>query len=185
MVKLTKIKQYRAIKWYVQRDYSANEIQRRLKERGLGVRRKRLLAEVRSIKKIEITPEKRIKHIPKKYREKYIPPLPLIGEIYRVSVIIPSIPVHSRAFRRNYLGFRLTAFSYSRKLLYDKIRELKIRLIEKAGSFIKSKAYIEEFFIGVEYPVLISVSNPKFLNGKWFFAVEKEGKEQYGESGYL
>jgi len=40
----------KALNWYVSRGYSANKIQKRLKERGLGIRRKRLLKIVREMK---------------------------------------------------------------------------------------------------------------------------------------
>jgi hypothetical protein len=55
-----------AIHGYVKKGYSANQIQIRLKNRHLGLRRKVLLAEIRTIKhqapKTEI-----VKYIPKKY----------------------------------------------------------------------------------------------------------------------
>lgn len=40
----------KALNWYVSRGYSANKIQKRLKARGLGIRRKRLLKIVREMR---------------------------------------------------------------------------------------------------------------------------------------
>lgn len=193
MVKLTKIKKYRAIKWYVNRGYGANEIQRRLKARGLGIRRKILLTEVRTLRKETITREKRIKHIPKKYRRKEVKPRKKwiekvkieAKQIFRISLIIPSLPVHSRAFKRNYLGFRLNAFGFDKDYLFNQLSGLREILIKETGKYIGSMPYAREQVIRVEKPVLINVLNPNYLNGKWFFAVEKEGKEQYGTSGNL
>jgi len=58
-----------ALSWYVSRAYSANKIQKRLKDRGLGIQRKRLLKIVREMrlksKKADVK-----KYIPKKYRKK-------------------------------------------------------------------------------------------------------------------
>ena len=59
----------KALNWYVSRGYSANRIQKRMKDRGLGVRRKTLLKIVREMRlKSEKADVK--KYIPKKYREK-------------------------------------------------------------------------------------------------------------------
>ena len=59
----------KALSWYVSRGYSANKIQKRMKDRGLGIRRKKLLKIVREMrlraKKAKVT-----KYIPKKYRKK-------------------------------------------------------------------------------------------------------------------
>ena len=193
MVKLTKAKQYRTIKEYVDKGYSANRIQKELRKRKMGIRRKRLLAEVRSIKEITITKEKRIKHIPKKYKRKIVVKekweLRALKEerkpIYRMSLIIPSLPVHSRAFRRNYLGFRLNAFSFDKDYLLSKRAILKEELIKRTGKYIGSLVYAQEQVVRVETPTSINVLNADYLNGKWFFAVEKEGKEEYGVSGNL
>lgn len=56
-----------AIKAYVKQGYSANTIQKKLQSQGLGIQRKRLLAEVRKVKgtKPKAYPEK---YTPKKYR---------------------------------------------------------------------------------------------------------------------
>lgn len=59
----------KALSWYVSHHYSANKIQRKLKARGLGIRRKTLLKIVREMKlrkkKVKVK-----KYIPKKYRKK-------------------------------------------------------------------------------------------------------------------
>jgi hypothetical protein len=55
-----------AIRGYVQRGYSANKIQEKLKAQHLGIRRKELLAEVRRAKNQPKKPNT-VKYIPKKY----------------------------------------------------------------------------------------------------------------------
>jgi len=188
MAKRIKAKQYRIIEQCVKQNISANKIQKLLQKENMGLQRKVLLVEIRTIKKVKISPEKRKKHIPKKYREE---PKPVIAPrvepkpIYRISFIIPSLPYHSRPFNRNYLGFRLTAFSYDRNILNENRQKLRLMLIRKTGNFINSISYAEEQVIRVESPVLLNLIRPEYLNGKWFFAVEKEGKEQYGENGLI
>ena len=58
-----------ALSWYVSRGYSANKIQKRLKNRGIGIRRKKLLKIVREMKlrqkKVSVK-----KYTPKKYRKR-------------------------------------------------------------------------------------------------------------------
>lgn len=65
-VRVTKTQE--SIRYYVSRKYSANEIQRRLKSRGIGIRRKTLLRYVRETKGISVKAN-REKHIPRKYRK--------------------------------------------------------------------------------------------------------------------
>jgi hypothetical protein len=55
-----------AIKGYVKRGYSANQIQKQLQAQRLGIRRKVLLAEIRRVKGIQRKAET-VKYIPKKY----------------------------------------------------------------------------------------------------------------------
>jgi hypothetical protein len=57
----------RAIRTYVKQGYTANKIQKKLQSQGLGIQRKRLLAEVRKFKgtKPKAHPQK---YTPKKYR---------------------------------------------------------------------------------------------------------------------
>ena len=57
----------RAIRTYVKQGYSANKIQKKLQSRGLGIQRKRLLAEVRRVKGTEPKAHPQ-KYTPKKYR---------------------------------------------------------------------------------------------------------------------
>jgi len=190
MVRLTKVEKYKAIKWYAKRGYGANEIQRRLKERGLGVRRTRLLEEIRLIREIKITPEKRKKHIPKKYREPKIrlPPPRKIGRIYRVSCIISDVPVHSRPFKRNYIGFRLQAFHFNSKYLRNQISVLKNMVIKITSEYLGYDVTGWDgfdFIIGVEYPTEILIGYPDRLNNRWIFRVETKGTEIYSRDGYL
>ena len=175
------------IKSFIEKGYSANRIQKELKKLNLGVRRKVLLEEIRTIRKIEITTEKRKKSIPKKYREpEIIIPPKKITELFRVSYIIPSIPVHSRPFKRRYLGFRLNAFSLNRNKLLNNHDRLKTLLIKLTSEYLGSD--VTEWnqwdvSVGREFPVIVFVS--KNLNDMWFFAVEDEGKEIYSRSGYI
>lgn len=62
---LTK-QQKEAIKGYVKKGYSANQIQVNLKNRHMGIRRKVLLAEVRRVKG-QPSKAETVKYIPKKY----------------------------------------------------------------------------------------------------------------------
>lgn len=57
----------KSVGFYVSRRYSANEIQRRLKIRGIGIRRKTLLRYVRESKGVSVKAD-RTKYTPKKYR---------------------------------------------------------------------------------------------------------------------
>jgi hypothetical protein len=59
--------QTEAIRTYIKQGYSANNIQKKLQHQGLGIQRKRLLAEVRKVKgtKPKAHPQK---YTPKKYR---------------------------------------------------------------------------------------------------------------------
>ena len=65
--------QNKAIRIYVKQGYSANKIQKKLQSQGLGIQRKKLLAEVRKIKgtKPKAHPQK---YTPKKYRRRISPP---------------------------------------------------------------------------------------------------------------
>jgi len=62
-----------AIKGYVNQGYSANKIQKNLTKQGLGIQRKKLLAEVRKIKGLKPKADRQ-KYIPKKYRRRVSPP---------------------------------------------------------------------------------------------------------------
>ena len=183
--------QLKAIKWYVSRKYRVNVIQKKLSGRKLGLRRKILLSEIRSIKKIKITKEKRIRYIPKKYRKKIIAEqlrLKELDMIYRVSYIIRDIPVHSRPLKRNYLGFRLQAFSYDAEYLLQNNRYLKQKLIEETNNYLKFKVF-ENFNwshkIGIEKPTHIVITNAKKFNNVWIFRVEQEGIEVYSRDGRI
>ena len=62
-----------AIKTYVKQGYSANKIQKKLKNQGLGIQRKKLLAEVRKAKGKKLKTNSK-KYTPKKYRVRISPP---------------------------------------------------------------------------------------------------------------
>ena len=71
--------QHKAIRTYVKQGFSANKIQKNLSKRGLGIRRKTLLAEIRKIKRqkpmvdrLKYTPRKYRKHLPKARKPVFI-----------------------------------------------------------------------------------------------------------------
>jgi hypothetical protein len=66
-IRVSKVK--KSVKWYVNRKYSANKIQRRLKKRGIGIRRKTLLRYVREAKGKSVKAN-REKYTPKKFRKR-------------------------------------------------------------------------------------------------------------------
>jgi hypothetical protein len=59
-------RQREAIRGYVEKGYSANRIQVKLRERHIGLRRKNLLSEVRKVRRLKPKTEV-AKYIPKKY----------------------------------------------------------------------------------------------------------------------
>lgn len=184
-----KTRQYRMIEDAVSVGMSGNKIQKFLQSQGLGVRRKKLYAEIRSIKGESISKEKRKKSIPKKYRReaprKWKERGLKIGQIYRGSLIISSVPLHSTPFNRRYLGFRLNIFSYDKDEVYSALRSMKKEFIRMVGSKLKSQVYAQEQTLGTEKPTRINVINPHKLNGKWFFAVEEQGRDIDSEDGYI
>ena len=187
-----KTKQYRIIKDCVDAGISGNKIQKLLQENGLGVRRKKLYAEIRAIKGKELFKEKSKKSIPKKYRKEEKEPVKKwkkrgfgFGYIYRGSLIISSVPLHSTPFSRHYLGFRLNIFSYDKNVVYNALRNMKKQFIRMVGDRLRSLPYADEQVMGTEKPTKINVTNPDSLNGKWFFAVEEKGSDIDSESGYI
>lgn len=195
-----KTRQYRMIEDAVSVDMSANKIQKFLRDNDMGVRRKTLLAEIRSIKakgltekqkeiarkKYEKRREKAIKEKPEKIRKrKWEERVLKIGQIYRGSLVISSVPLHSIPFNRRYLGFRLNIFSYDKKAVYDALRSMKKEFLRMVGNRLKSLPYADEQIMGIEKPTKINVTNPNSLNGKWFFAVEEKGNEIDHEEGYI
>ena len=164
---------------------SGNKIQKLLKDLDLGVRRKTLYEELRAIKGITISKEKREKSIPKKYRKEEIGGLGKVGQIYRGSLIISSVPLHSRPFERHYLGFRLNIFSYSKNEVYSVMRSMKKQFIKMVGDKLKSFQYASEQVLGTENPKLINLTSPDYFNGRWFFAVEEKGSDIGSESGRI
>lgn len=168
---------------------SGNKIQKLLQEQGLGVRRKKLYAEIRAIKGETLSREKSKKSIPKKYRreapKKWKRKALQVDQIYRGSLIISSVPVHSTPFNRHYLGFRLNIFSYDKKAVYDALRSMKKEFIKMVGDKLKSLPYADEQILGIEKPTKIYLSNPNYYNGKWFFAVEEKGRDVDSEDGYI
>lgn len=174
----------------INKGYSANKIQIALKEKGLGVRRKRLLSEIRLIKTGKTGHKKdMIKYIPRKYRRKTVP-VPVVRRniipLYRVSYIIQDVPVHSRPFQRNYIGFRLTAFHINRTVLDNNSTSLKNKLLKFASRYLGYNILDWEYYdvyIGIEYPTQISANI--HLSGTFDCKVEKNGYEIHVESGRI
>lgn len=165
---------------------SGNKISKLLREQGLGVRNKKLYEEIRSVKGETISKEKSKKSIPKKYRKKDKGSgFGKIGMIYRGSLIISSVPLHSRPFDRHYLGFRLNIFSIDRNTVYRSLRDLRRMFIKKVGNYVKSFQYAQDQVMGIENPTKITVNFPERLNNKWFFAVEEKGRDILSEDGYI
>lgn len=177
------------IEQYYKKGYSANKIQKSLQKENLGMRRKSILAEIRLIKKQRLEPAKAQKHIPKKYRTTLVSKRISRPEtVYRVSFIIQDVPVHSKPFRRNYLGFRLTAFHVNPNVLINNERALKNTLIKLSSEYLGYDILDWEnytVYIGSESPVQINIPDVRYFNGKWVFRVEKEGRELYERSGYI
>jgi len=57
----------RLIRYYAKKRYSANLIQKKLREKGFGMRREELLAKVREVKGVPKRPKPEV-HVPAKYR---------------------------------------------------------------------------------------------------------------------
>lgn len=185
-----KSRQLKFINWYVARGFSSRQIQKGLRKRNLGLRRKVLLHEIRLIKETRVSEEARKRAVPRKYRKKppVFPP-PKIDKIYRTSIILQDIPVHSRPMKRNYLGFRLQAFSLNKEYLIQQYRYLKEILMRETNKYLGFVA-MENFnwnhrVLGIEKCVLILVSNANRLHNIWIFRVEKEGSEIYSRDGRI
>ena len=174
--------------------YTTTRIQNELRVKGLGLRRKVLLQEVRSIKGLSGFKEIREKYIPKKYRKERIVgqvKLKEIEKIYRMSFIIRDIPLHSTTLRRNYLGFRLNAFSVNRSYLLENERSLKQILKNETNKYCKRYYGLGNIFenynwshrVNIENPTEIIFTNALRKNNTWIFRVEKEGIEQYSTDG--
>lgn len=173
---------------------SSNQIQNELRVYGLGLRRKVLLQEIRAIKGIAGYKKEREKYIPKKYRkERGLGQVKFkdIEKIYRMSFIIRDIPLHSTTLRRNYLGFRLTAFCISKDYLLQNEQHLKDTLKKETNIYCKTYYSLTNIFenynwnhrIFIESPTEIIMSNAKRLTNSWVFRVEKDGVEQYSREG--
>jgi len=165
---------------------SANYIQNELRQKNLGMRRKTLLLYIRANKKTGVSEEKRKRSIPKKYRKKGQQYLKDMAMIYRASYIIRDIPVHSRISAKNYLGFRLTVFSFDSEDLKKNHKHFKELLEKETSDYLGFKVF-ENFNwshrISIEYPVLIAVNNAYRFNNIWIFRVENDGLEVYSKDG--
>lgn len=173
---------------YINKGYSTNRIQKLLSASGHGVRRKILLNEIRIIKGSKVSDIKKQRSVPKKYRKRGGSSLPS-GRIYRVSLILNDVPIHSKPFKRNYVGFRLQCFSINQKYLMDNMRVFREILIKEVEQYIGYSSsewwFSNSTYIGKEYPVVVGVSNFNFLNGRWIFKVESNGRETYSRSGAI
>jgi len=72
-----------AIRTYVKQGLSGNKIQKRLSKRGLGIRRKTLLAEIRKVKR-QRPRVPREKYVPHKYRPLRIPAIAIVPKMIRL-----------------------------------------------------------------------------------------------------
>lgn len=181
-----KILQYRAIKKHLKSGLSANQIQKKLREEKLGIRRKKLLQEIRLIEKREKPLAQRQKYIPLKYRKRLAPPPKIKTEsIFRLCVVMNNVPISSRLFNRNYLGMRICGFSFNPSLL--DIGKLKEELYKQVEHYIKYNRSVWWWTpeIGIKYVEEINIHNPQMLNSRWIFRVEKDGIEKYERSGFL
>lgn len=179
-----KTQKFRAIKEMTLEGYSSKRINRILKEiYGSGIRRTRLLQEMRAIKEDRKKID-REKYIPKKYRKYKKAGFGEIGKIYRGSLIISSVPLHSKPFDRHYLGFRLTIFGYSRNDVKSAMNAMKDKFLDMVATKLKSENYAKEQTLGTENPRLITATNTDSLNGKWFYAIEEKGKDIDSKDGY-
>lgn len=182
-----KTRSLRAIKRYAKKGYSSNEIIRRLKKRKLGMRRKRVLEEIRLIKQKQVKVNQ-YKYTPKKYKKTLVSlPKVKIIKLYRACVVMNNVPISSRPFHRNYLGFRVCGFHVDKGYLSDMVSRLKQILIRETELFVgyKTGDWWWEVVIGTEFPTVINVPNAQFLNGRWIFRVEREGREIRERTGYL
>ena len=203
-----KTRQQRTIKKFIRKGYSSRQIQKELRKQDLGLRRKTLLREIRVVKfsKTKIVKGKKVtiwkkpksyeerakKGVPIKYRKKVkVKRLKELDKIYRMSLIIRDIPLHSKPYARNYLGFRLNCFALTKEELINAKRGLKLRLEKETNKYTGALYSLRDIYenphwthkISVEYPVQILVSNASRFHRSWQFRVEKEGREEYSKDG--
>lgn len=191
----------------VRKGYSSRKIQEKLRESGLGLRRKELLREIRIIKysKTKIIEGKKVtiwhkpkgyeerakKSIPKKYRKRIIEEEQVRfkeqNKIYRMTLVIRDVPIHSEPFDRHYYGYHIFAFSTSLSELHRNEKSLKDDLIDKASNYVGFDITQHPAYDGIhiEKPKLIYVSNALRLNGRMIFRVEHNGKEEWSSEGVI
>lgn len=97
------------------------------------------------------------------------------NRIYRVSLAIKNVPLHSTSQKPIYYGFLMQAWSSNLEYLRDKIYGLKTKMFELMRKYLISIAYVDDLKgeLHIESPVEISGSQS--LNHIWRFKVEKNG----------
>lgn len=187
-------KQLKIIRSGVLSGKTGKDIQIELREQKLGMRTKTLYDEIRSFKGLKPS-DKKVKK--KTKQEKLNISDKDFDIIFRMSFIIRDVPLHSRVLARNYLGFRLTAFSYDKKYLEQNEKYLATKLLELASKYAYSKYSLKDItenenwvryrtkydMTFIESPVEIVWNHAKRYNNKWIFRVEKDGVEQYSDEG--
>lgn len=187
------------ISYYAKKGMSANKIQEKLKAKGLGVRRKELLAKIRLKRTVRKTRFDTSKNIPIKYRKqnkqkifvtKYIDMYSgsktkdKDNFMYRVSFAINDVPVHNK-----YTSFLLQAFSLNANELNNKIGDFKKLLIQLTNAYLGYNYNALEtwnhynHYVATEFPTQI-IKDTSIL-GRWYFKVEKNSAEGYSKSGSI
>lgn len=175
----------------------ANQILKKLKAKGLGMKRKQFLAKIRvkraggSVKRFDTS-----KNVPIKYRKKkivyvpqYLAPTKIEEKeeniMFRISLAINDVPVHKK-----YVSFLLQAYSLNKEFLVNKQEELKKKLLNLTNSYLGYSNYNAlaewnnfSYYIAIEYPTEILIN--RTMLGLWFFTVERNGSDTYAKSGSL
>jgi hypothetical protein len=171
------------IKNSIKHGYSLNKTQKILKKAHVGIKRQNLQAKFRFLKGIEKKPHVE-KYIPRKYKKRGGGGYGKGGlgggtekqmKLYRVSIAIKNVPLHSTSQKPIYYGFLIQAWSINPEYLRGKIHGLKVKMFELMKGHLISNAYVDDLRgeLHIESPVEIS-GNPNF-NNIWRFKVEKNG----------
>lgn len=97
------------------------------------------------------------------------------NKIFRVSLAIKNVPLHSTPQKPVYYGFLIQAWSLNLEYLRSKLSGLKSKMLELMREHLISQNYVDDLkgYVSVEYPVEI-IGNES-LNHVWRFKVEKNG----------
>jgi len=187
-------KQLKIIRSSVLAGKTGKEILKELRSQKLGMRTQTLYDEIRSYKGLKPSDKK----VKKKTKQQKLRVQDIDFDIiYRMSFIIRDVPLHSRVLARNYLGFRLTAFSYDKKYLEQNEKYLAGKLLELASKYCATRYGLKDItenenwvryrtkydMTNIENPVEVAFNEAKRYNNRWIFRVEKDGVEQYNDEG--